>query len=1650
MKKNKKLLSLLTALTITASAFTGLVIPASAEGENDTAPAQPTVTGAPGAGESLDVPAFSLGKTSETDTSAAMEWVDYQGKENVLHIIERNAYTPVTETSEGTATFNTNVYLSPAGGRTFRIVLQNAAGEVYDQTAAFAQVAVNGEDNKVYVGPALDNTGSGTELFTPSAAGWYNIDVTLDYTKKDTAEFITVVAKDAEGTTLGTQKIGAIADKDTTLRAIRLVKTASEVYFADMKVTPTEIITEATPIPTKAPATEAPTEAPDTPATDNPTGDGSKNNSIDINETFDKAPENGEGYTWDIATTANWNGGTGDAGAQGTLPNGAASLTDNKDKTILTIADGAGGPAKDLDIAFDAATGRGFGQAACVWSMTFKSTDNSELFKINISSGGWAMSSSLVAGGKEQATNYTYAEKVFTKMNAHVSFGENGGTVTLGNVTADFTSGSDLGSIEITTNGTSDQGRPFVMDNLKIKTIDKEKVTFNVKSSENEESVAGAELTIGKDVYTVPESGVVEAYYLPGDYEYSLKLAKHKAVSDTLKVVVAGGSQTIYTFENIDNDIVEGTLIEAEYAVNAERSLTSVKTKSVEIKNGKYSFVIDAGATPAPGTPDKRYMLWNTLSGMEPVGTLKESTVELNNDKDITLEYVGDPVPTKIEISGGDEYIYIPKEGATSVSKAFVATVYDQSDLVMDNAEVEWTLPGQPDSISIADGVITLTSAYTVGDYNGVDVIVRATIKGKDNVDVIQDASIHINEQARANSWDIVGPAVIKDGTEATYTIKNVLDQYENPYNEECEFTLTADNDKVTVDGMKVTPNMGTSRTDTIKLTATLNNAVVPASVDREITVYGYDFYEPAAGELTASATNARFETINDASVLVWPKSASAEAKTVITLPVPVALTSGSAKMITFDNVWSGEKTVGSQERSLKFKNSKGTVVFDIDFAGSTVVKGVSKVDGNFTGDELGRLEAAGTVSSAQFIIKTDAEGLTSAVLSYNGGEAKTYDLNPAAIPEGETEAVITPLEDIATIELVGGNGAPNDRMLSLSNIIISDSDIAEVEISGADKLAKISGLTATKEFRGSVFSKVEGETFTWSVADREGNAISGVTIDQKGVLSVEDTVAADTVAVISYTSSASTEDKPRVATHEVTIKDFAAIKSADLTGPVAVNAGETVNYRVENVVDEYGDTVTMPVQFEITDGKDTIATIDAATGVVTTTGTLGNYTVKATIGNPGKTVEKTLTAAAAKYSAVGEASGNSVEVNVAELANYAADTKYLVTTATADGMLVKQTDNVAHTNGKVTVDTTGAAKYEVSPIYTYDNVGNVASGKDIPVSDGRYEFKFVKANMTRGDIYVNGIMVGNNVDQDGKGTAQAASSPEWVVDDVLVQGGKATVTMKDNTSDMKSIEVRKNPSILGRKAHLYILGDSLVADYHKTFDYSTGNQPTAGDAQTGWGQTLRQFISDEVNVTNLAESGSIARGLYTPAFTSALASAEAGDYILIECGYNDTNPKNNTSASEMKSYLERMADECKAKGVVFIMSGPNFGPTRGDTNSASAGYTSDVLTAANNKGVLGISLSSYGKAYYDEKGWTSEYWGKNFNCYFSGAVQDGLHLSYHGAMLHASLIAQAISDAQQDTENPELAASLAGLKLDKTAKTLTDSEGNTLTLQVK
>ncbi|MGN1115717.1 MAG: hypothetical protein ACI4TH_04040, partial [Candidatus Ornithomonoglobus sp.] len=185
------------------------------------------------------------------------------------------------------------------------------------------------------------------------------------------------------------------------------------------------------------------------------------------------------------------------------------------------------------------------------------------------------------------------------------------------------------------------------------------------------------------------------------------------------------------------------------------------------------------------------------------------------------------------------------------------------------------------------------------------------------------------------------------------------------------------------------------------------------------------------------------------------------------------------------------------------------------------------------------------------------------------------------------------------------------------------------------------------------------------------------------------------------------------------------------------------------------------------------------------------------------------------------------------------------------------------------------------------------------------------------------------------------------------------------------------------------------------------------------WGQVIDKFIdTDNINVTNLAESGNYAQGLYDSVFKTVLANAEPGDILLFECGYNDRNyPTSITSESaryeNMKNYMELAYNEATAKGIKLVFVTPNIS-THGTGWKQSVQGTGSVIAKCEELGCEYIDLSGLSWQYATDKYITplgeeaaKTFWAANMN------ISDSLHSTYLGAMIMANIVANAMADME-------------------------------------
>ena len=199
-----------------------------------------------------------------------------------------------------------------------------------------------------------------------------------------------------------------------------------------------------------------------------------------------------------------------------------------------------------------------------------------------------------------------------------------------------------------------------------------------------------------------------------------------------------------------------------------------------------------------------------------------------------------------------------------------------------------------------------------------------------------------------------------------------------------------------------------------------------------------------------------------------------------------------------------------------------------------------------------------------------------------------------------------------------------------------------------------------------------------------------------------------------------------------------------------------------------------------------------------------------------------------------------------------------------------------------ITVDTTGAAKVEVAPIY------ETSMNTLVAIPSDSYDVTITANNGKRTDVYVNDQMMFNNINQGSDNWTigrNVAESTDYTVHDIVVAQGYAKFNYRDDQSSgttITNVKFSKSPSIVTRTKKVYVIGDSLVANY-----YGTAPEGKEGLVRTGWGQVLQNYISG-AEVVNLGNSGAWATGMKADAFTNVLGSAQPGDIMVLESGYND------------------------------------------------------------------------------------------------------------------------------------------------------------------
>lgn len=433
--------------------------------------------------------------------------------------------------------------------------------------------------------------------------------------------------------------------------------------------------------------------------------------------------------------------------------------------------------------------------------------------------------------------------------------------------------------------------------------------------------------------------------------------------------------------------------------------------------------------------------------------------------------------------------------------------------------------------------------------------------------------------------------------------------------------------------------------------------------------------------------------------------------------------------------------------------------------------------------------------------------------------------------------------------------------------------------------------------------------------------------------------------------------------------------------------------------------------------------------------------------------------------------------VDVTGLVNYSPDTIYQVTVRHEDGSMTKE-DMHADGSGKVNLKLEKAEAVEVSPVlmfslgqcnfevtdgyvhvetsekYTgeelygfYGEVANTTGGVSLrnesgmfvaALPDGFYNIRITKpkSGTGRSTVRINGASQGTNVGNKGTGDRNGSLPYIYLMEDVRVDGGTMRLSFSEKDYSLAAVEIRKTPEITERRVHIYIGGDSTVSNYYPI----ETSEPNPGRYQTGWGQVFAQYVTEENAVTSLAGGGTYARSWYEMAFPGVVQNGQPGDYFIIQAGINDRSYSN---VDEMIQYLTKMIDECQEKGIIVILAttmqsckfwkdadGNELGEFGTPEGSGLAPYMEAIRKLAAERKVFLVDTGKLTGEWYSVVGRT--YVAQNYHLYNAqrGVEEDTLHLSYHGALKVAELIATSLAQQKAADATDGQGHTLEGLSL--------------------
>lgn len=611
----------------------------------------------------------------------------------------------------------------------------------------------------------------------------------------------------------------------------------------------------------------------------------------------------------------------------------------------------------------------------------------------------------------------------------------------------------------------------------------------------------------------------------------------------------------------------------------------------------------------------------------------------------------------------------------------------------------------------------------------------------------------------------------------------------------------------------------------------------------------------------------------------------------------------------------------------------------------------------------------------------------------------RQYKASPALPVTGET--FTWSVTDKATGQAVNGVSIDENGVLSVTDKVTPTTVIISA-VSSAAATKKGETEVKIRDVATSLTPTVQvpqamnpGETQTLSVTKIVDEYKDDVTEYFTPKWSIDGAPSLDTEVTFDTT------DKTGKAVAISAVKDETGVVQSVSSEDITITGNET------KVTGESGATVYLWDSLEgmtpivapqtapdVQIGDDVVAAVGEKSGKLTAY-QLGDVTVKLTFVE-GQDPEE-YRVFIDNYSKVVDYTANMTEVDISDLVVDDAITGYQVTIADAGKNMLAQ-EVVEAKNNTVKLPTLAVdvvpAKVEVAPVY------ETTINSTLAIPADTYNLVVSANNGSRTDVFVNNQMLINNLNQYSDGwsivrTIEAAA--DYEVGDVVIPEGYATFNLRDvqGSTTVTGIKVVKAPSIVNRAQRIYVLGDSLVCNY-----YGVASAGQEGLVRTGWGQVLGDYIIDDVKVTNLANSGAKASGLYGDAFSNIVTSAQPGDIFILEGGYNDYK-----EPERMVVAMTEMLEKAYAKGMKTFLVTPNASTHGTGWNGSvrEAARMREIAKALGDKTTL-IDLSAESFAFFQAQGYTT---ATDALTAVYNNPSDKLHSNYNAANCWAAIVAQ-------------------------------------------